>query len=217
MDNFIKIYENALSNKLCKYFIDFFDEQEKLGKVWRGKTGTNKTSNKKVKDSIDLNLGYHQKLNVNLNKLSKYFDIVHNKFKEYMMYYQTDADTLYKEFFNSGIDNILMNYNNITYENYPSWLGPVIHKYNPPNQGYHAYHADWGSSEEKAARRMMIGMVYLNDVEEGGETEFFHQKVKIKPEQGTLVIWPAYFTHLHKGHPPISGSKYIMNTWALPL
>ena len=58
-------------------------------------------------------------------------------------------------------------------------------------------------------------MYYLNDVSEGGETEFYHQKVKIKPEKGTLVIFPAYFTHLHKGNVPISNDKYILNFWLM--
>ena len=68
----------------------------------------------------------------------------------------------------------------------------------------------------KAANRMLVGMVYLNDVKDGGETEFYYQKLKIKPKRGTLVIWPAYFTHLHRGNKPISNSKYIINMWANP-
>ena len=39
--------------------------------------------------------------------------------------------------------------------------------------------------------RTMAWMVYLNDVEEGGETEFLYQKLKIKPKKGTVVIWPG--------------------------
>ena len=37
--------------------------------------------------------------------------------------------------------------------------------------------------------RTMAWMVYLNDVEEGGETEFLYQQVKLKPKKGTVVIW----------------------------
>ena len=42
-----------------------------------------------------------------------------------------------------------------------------------------------------------------------------HQNMKIKPEQGSLVIFPAFFTHLHKGHVPTSGDKYILNFWLM--
>jgi hypothetical protein len=55
-------------------------------------------------------------------------------------------------------------------------------------------------------------MVYLNDVDEGGETEFLYQQVKIKPKRGTVVIWPGGFTHLHRGNPPLK-NKYIATGW----
>ena len=63
--------------------------------------------------------------------------------------------------------------------------------------------------------RVLVCMFYLNDVKEGGETEFYFQKLKVKPTKGSLVIFPTYFTHLHKGHIPISNDKYICNLWIL--
>ncbi len=51
-------------------------------------------------------------------------------------------------------------------------------------------------------------MVYLNDVDSGGETEFLYQQLKIKPKRGRVVIWPGSFTHLHIGNHPMS-DKYI--------
>ena len=58
----------------------------------------------------------------------------------------------------------------------------------------------------------MAWMVYLNDVEEGGETEFLYQKRKVKPKKGTILIWPGGYTHLHRGNPPMS-DKYIATGW----
>ena len=58
-------------------------------------------------------------------------------------------------------------------------------------------------------------MYYLNNVNEGGETEFYHQKLKVKPTIGSLVIFPTFFTHLHKGNVPISNDKYILNFWLM--
>ena len=55
-------------------------------------------------------------------------------------------------------------------------------------------------------------MIYLNDVEEGGETEFLYQKRKFKPEKGTVMVWPGAYTHLHRGNPPMS-DKYIATGW----
>ena len=56
-------------------------------------------------------------------------------------------------------------------------------------------------------------MAYLNNVEEGGETEFLYQSRRIKPKQGTIVICPASFTHTHRGNPPLKGDKYMINGW----
>jgi hypothetical protein len=53
----------------------------------------------------------------------------------------------------------------------------------------------------------------LNDVEQGGETEFLYQGAKLRPATGNLVLAPCGFTHTHCGHPPISNPKYILASW----
>ena len=80
-----------------------------------------------------------------------------------------------------------------------------------PTQGYHMFHGE--NINWNVQNRTLAWMVYLNDVEEGGETEWLYQKRKIKPKKGTVVIWPGSFTHLHRGNPPISGDKYIATGW----
>ena len=44
-------------------------------------------------------------------------------------------------------------------------------------------------------------MVYLNDIPlgNGGATDFLSQKISIQPKKGTLLLWPAGYTHVHKG------------------
>ena len=79
-----------------------------------------------------------------------------------------------------------------------------------PTQGYHMFHGE--NLNWNLQHRTMAWMVYLNDVPEGGETEFLYQKRKLKPEKGTVVIWPGSFTHLHRGNPPMS-DKYIATGW----
>jgi hypothetical protein len=77
--------------------------------------------------------------------------------------------------------------------------------------GYHVWHYESGSREH--SHRLLTWILYLNDVHEGGETEFLYQHMRVKPEQGTLVIWPAAFTHTHRGNPPLSNEKYIVTGW----
>ena len=56
-------------------------------------------------------------------------------------------------------------------------------------------------------------MTYLNDVENDGETEFLHYGLKIKPESGKTIIWPAEWTHAHAGEILKVETKYIITGW----
>ena len=69
------------------------------------------------------------------------------------------------------------------------------------------------NAEMKARNRILAFSVYLNDVAEGGETEFLYQKCRFKPEKNTMLVWPAQFTHIHRGNPPLSNDKYIITGW----
>ena len=80
-----------------------------------------------------------------------------------------------------------------------------------PTQGYHIFHHE--SESIHGMHRLLAYTLYLNDVEEGGETEFLYQSLRVKPKTGTLCIFPAHFTHVHRGNPPLSGEKYILTGW----
>ena len=80
-----------------------------------------------------------------------------------------------------------------------------------PGEGYHLWHCENGSSDTRD--RMMAFSLYLKDVHEGGETEFLYQKFRCKPKRNTFIIWPAGYTHAHRGNPPLSNDKYIITGW----
>jgi prolyl 4-hydroxylase len=61
--------------------------------------------------------------------------------------------------------------------------------------------------------RVLAWMTYLNDVEDGGETYFSHYDVEIRPKKGLTLIWPAEWTHAHRGNMLRSGSKYMITGW----
>ena len=82
----------------------------------------------------------------------------------------------------------------------------------PPRGGYHVWHSE--AMDRKTMHRVLVWIVYLNDIPDGeGETEFLWQGVRIKPKAGTCVIWPAVFTHPHRGNPVYSCEKYIATGW----
>jgi len=90
-----------------------------------------------------------------------------------------------------------------------------VQKYARGRGGYHHWHSEIYPRDASAEtlHRVLFFQYYLNDVAEGGETEFFYQAIKLKPTAGTLVIAPAGFTHTHKGHVPLSGDKFIVTSW----
>lgn len=82
-----------------------------------------------------------------------------------------------------------------------------------PGEFFH-WHVDGGS--HSFADRQLVAIWYLNDVEgPGGETEFLHQNVKIKPAAGKLLIFPPFWTHEHRGVTLEQGVKYIATTWVM--
>jgi hypothetical protein len=80
-----------------------------------------------------------------------------------------------------------------------------------PTGGYHVWHFEQGSGA--FMRRVLVYTLYLNDVLEGGETEFLYQSKRYPARKGDVCIFPSHFTHPHRGNPPLSGEKYIMTGW----
>jgi len=83
-----------------------------------------------------------------------------------------------------------------------------------PTEGYHVWHIEHGKGHSNEPRAFVFS-IYLNDVEEGGETEFLHFSKRVKPKTGRIVIWPAGFPYVHRGNPPLSGEKYILTSWMM--
>ena len=80
--------------------------------------------------------------------------------------------------------------------------------------GYHIWHSENGSFLYRD--RVVTWMIYLNDIppENGGATDFFHQEISFQPKKGTVVLWPAAYTHVHRGA-FLTGDKpkYIATGW----
>jgi hypothetical protein len=82
----------------------------------------------------------------------------------------------------------------------------------PPKGGYHVWHQE--QSMIDATETVLAWTVYLNDVPSGeGETEFLWQGLRVQPKAGTVSIFPASFTHTHRGNPVYSCNKYIATGW----
>lgn len=80
--------------------------------------------------------------------------------------------------------------------------------------GYHIWHGEQGNGDQ--ASRGLVYMLYLNTLPDyaNGETEFLYQQTRIRPVENTMVLWPAAFTHAHRGNPVYGDhTKYIVTGW----
>jgi hypothetical protein len=83
-----------------------------------------------------------------------------------------------------------------------------------PGGGYHVWHGEQGNG--KQAERVLVYMLYLNtlELESAGETEFLYQQTRIRPIENTMLLWPAAYTHAHRGNTVFGNtSKYIVTGW----
>jgi hypothetical protein len=107
---------------------------------------------------------------------------------------------------------------------YPQYLEkyPIIKEFNKhkildlniqkteQGQGYHQWHCE--AMDSTSRNRFMVISLYLNTVQ-GGETEFLNQGLRVEPVKNRFVMFPASYTHVHRGNPPLSGTKYIITGW----
>ena len=102
-----------------------------------------------------------------------------------------------------------------SYERVALWgltRGVKVQHYTP-GKWYNQWHCERSGGDETGLYRHLVYMTYLNDVKDGGGTEFYHQKISTKAEKGLTLIWPADWTHTHRGVPSLTEEKYITTGW----
>lgn len=86
-----------------------------------------------------------------------------------------------------------------------------IQHYASGGQAFKVWHNERSSTLN--SNRHLVFMTYLNDITDGGETEFYYQKIKVKPEKGLTLIWPSDWPFTHRGIPSPTQDKYIVTGW----
>lgn len=127
------------------------------------------------------------------------------------------ADAGFTGFFLKNIETALARYNaslnlTIPVPYTPKTAELVIKRYRPGGQENFQPHFD---SLAEVSNRYLVFLWYLNDVAEGGDTEFVDLGLSVRPQAGRLLIFPPYWMYQHAGRPPVSGEKYILSTYLL--
>lgn len=186
-NNGIAVFKNAYSHEFCDKLISHFEWSLSQNKTWER---TEMTEMYKKDTSCKLD-------NQNEERL---FGFEHTPLvSDFNKHFFENIYSVYVNYF--SVLNNLNKHGIITYK---------IQK-TLPGGGYHIWHCEVNDFD--TARRIGTYILYLNDVPEGGETEFLYLSQRIKPEKGTLLLFPAGYAHTHRGNPPLTGAKYIMTGW----
>ena len=126
----------------------------------------------------------------------------------------TEKDNIFLEY-NYYLSKVLNNYlEKYKYSNSVAKFktSPTIKiQHYKPGEGFGVYHFE-NDGYEEVLRRHLVFMTYLNDVKDGG-TEFLYQNVTTKSIKGNTIIWPATWTHTHRGQISNTKEKYIITGW----
>jgi prolyl 4-hydroxylase len=89
-------------------------------------------------------------------------------------------------------------------------------------ESYKLHHDLREDSDDPSGQRIFTFQLYLNNVEEGGETYFPLLDIAVKPKKGRAVFWPNVYDHdpnlidkrtAHEARPVMKGEKFVANVW----
>ena len=169
---------------LCDDIIDFYNQHKKYAiKGLSAKSTDEINTDINVKDSIDLAVSARH------------------------LYYPMDE---YRKHLQESLDKYIKIY--IDANNYSRFK--IVEDYNIQHYsiggGFKTWHFE--SNSPSSMRRILVFMTYLNDVPDGG-TIFKYQNIITPAKKGSTVIWPAGFTHTHKGQISHTKEKFIVTGW----
>ena len=188
--NFISIYDNALTPPECKFIRDYHDSDDYLLSIREKGMTLGDTVQKDWKDSLDRYMTMYINGAYQNNAIN---NIIAKSIKEHIEKYKEENPEL----------NLLDKW--VIRDNYN------LQKYSPGG-GYHILHCE-NYNTGKHRTNILAWMYYLNTVREGGGTYFANFDLTVNAVEGRLVIWPAYWTHFHKGIVSKTCDKYIATGW----
>jgi prolyl 4-hydroxylase len=170
---------------LCERIVDYFERHREAQAP--GRTGVGRVD-ESYKRSMDIYIRPKQLKEPGFEAFAEYMGLLHDCFRDY-----TDQWAFLKSFLKSVH---IGGFNVQKYE-----TGGHFSKLHSERTGLDGLH------------RVLVWMTYLNDVAAGGETEFPHYGLRVRPLKGRTLIWPAEWTHAHRGCVVESGVKYIITGW----
>tara|TARA_R100000951_G_scaffold50893_2_gene42999 strand:+ start:3785 stop:4390 length:606 start_codon:yes stop_codon:yes gene_type:complete len=169
--------------KICDDILKYKEDNKHL--MFEGKVTMDNIVKKESKESLDLPINFKRYD----YPWKNYVDSLHECLRKYSKKYETIN--------NLNLFGICEDY--------------VIQQY-PPGGGFKKWHYERDGTTFINLKRCLVFMTYLNDVDNAG-TDFYYQKLSLPCKKGLTVIWPADWTHTHKGIINNKQSKAIVTGW----
>jgi hypothetical protein len=188
IENFILECDGFMSKQFCEDVIKYYDNMEAGGFT------ANRMQLQGIPSHIisDSNIAIHASSVINLMMTQEYSSNFLNSFFQQIYQPYAEKYSILREASEHKIYGIKLQKTKI-------------------GEGYHRWHHETASKLE--ANRILTFIAYLNDVEEGGETEFLYYPKRVKSKQGRIILFPGSFSHTHRGNSNISNEKYILTGW----
>jgi len=198
MNKFVYLNPYSIPPELCDDLIQYYYDMK--DQHYDGITHGG--INKNIKDTTDCVIPFNAEPGSRWDKINKFLQKeLHANLKMYLDDLKNIPEFSAEQ--NNGVDYRMFDFQYFTEHCF------MMQKYEK-QKGKYTYHHDF--SLENDSHRVITYLWYLTDVEEGGETEIWHS-MKIKPEKGKLLLFPAHFSVPHCGLMPISSDKIIITGW----
>jgi hypothetical protein len=192
IEDFVGQFDGFISDGQCDNLIDFYNWSAKNNRSWSRQDAEGCASTIKADNSTTYRFDGKEDLTLGWPNIGRYVQEFNDVFWNECYPIYLDRYGVLKDAAKHGIE---------TYK---------VQK-TRPQEGYHTWHCE--DLDRAYSTRIGAYILYLNDVEEGGETEFLYLSKRIKPKKGRLIIFPSGYTHTHRGNPPLSGDKLILTGW----
>ena len=184
LNDHIALFPKALIKGECDYIIDQYEKFSKMNLTYP-----------RIEHPYDKNDTTVYPLDPNIREMTEYDDFLHH----------------FLEVLWTNFDQYARRFPSVRGQDQTLYIRGMRIQKTLPGEGFHAWHCENGRLS--TMRRVVAFSCFLNDVDDGGETEFLEQHKRYKASAGDLLIFPAGFTHTHRGNTPISNEKYIITGW----
>ena len=181
-----------MSEEICDEVLDFYNNNKSL--------------------QISGTIGSDEKNDGSQNKFDPIVNVEAKKCTQLNIIPNAQELTLYNIHLQAILDDYKQKYKWADFVKTYDIIENMIIQHYKPGEGFYKWHMEQNGYANTVYRHLVF-MTYLNDVENGG-TEFYHfPDLKIQARKGLTLIWPAGWTHTHKGVISNVDEKYIITGW----